>query len=112
MESQKEELLYKVVPYHIEKRGNLKMLGITYPVEYKQVKDTLVVHIKERLVPGDMEMVSNQLRLIFGEPVVLFALEPDISFFVAEPMSDTEVKEFRSVTILKETINETIPEEV
>lgn len=110
IENQKEELLYKVVPYFIEKRGNLKMIGVSCPVEYKQVKDTLVVHIKERLIPADMESVSSQLKQIFGEPVILFALEPDISFFVAEPMTEAETKEFRS--ILKETINENVLEEV
>lgn len=99
-----EENLYKIVPYHIEKRGNLKCLGIQYPVEYKYVKDVVVVHIKETLTPMDMQMVSAQLRVIFGEPIVLFALKPDITFFVAEPMTDEEVERFKSA--LTTTINQ------
>lgn len=87
--------LYKVVPYYVEKRGNLKMIGIDSRVEYKNVKESLVIHIKDKpLPPEDMEQVSNQLKTIFGEPIVLFVFEPDIDFFVAEPMSNEETEEF------------------
>jgi len=104
MENQKEEQLYKIVPCYVEKRGNLRTLGISSPVEYKEVKNTMVIHIKDKLAPSDLEAVSGQLRIIFGEPIVLFALESDISFFVAQPMTEEEVKEFKAVP-KKNTIN-------
>ncbi len=104
---EEEKLLYKVVPYYVEKRGNLKMLGINCPVEYKNVKGSLVIHIKDRLTPIDMELVSSQLKVIFGEPLVLFALEEDISFFITEPMSEAEIREFKSKSENVEVVNET-----
>jgi len=86
--------LYKIVPYYVEKRGNLKMAGIFRPVEYKIVRDILVVHVKEEMHPTDMELLTKDLQNIFGEPLLLFATNKDVSFFIAAPMSEKEVRDF------------------
>jgi len=89
--------LYKIVPYYEEKRGNLRMVGLEYPVEYKQIDNILLVHVKENLVPEAIALLSFQLKSVFGEGTLLLAFKNDVSFFVAEPMSDEEVKEFREI---------------
>jgi len=93
--SGQEEKLYKIIPYYEEKRGNLKMVGLEYPVEYKQIGNILIVHVKEDLAPEAMAVLSLQLKSVFGDGVILFAFKNDVSFFVAEPMTEKEVKEFR-----------------
>lgn len=95
-----EPKLYKIVPCKVENRGNLKMIGIDYPIEFQSVKNMLVVHIKEDLSSNVVNSISMQLRSIFGENVVLFALKKDISFFIAKPMTTKEVND-----LMKETLS-------
>jgi hypothetical protein len=82
--------IYKIVPYKCESRGNLKMIGLEYPVDFKEVGKLLVVHIRENMSSVDMAALTGQLRSVFGEETVLFALKEDVNFFVAEPMTDEE----------------------
>jgi len=86
--------LYKIVPYFVEKRGNLKMMGVPEPVEYKVVRDILVVHVKDDMSPDSISQLLQQLQVVFGEPLLLFAVKNDVSFFVAEPMTQKEVREY------------------
>jgi hypothetical protein len=90
-----EPKLYKIVPYYEENRGNLKMIGLEYPVLYKEIGNKLVVHIKEDLSQEAMSVIAFQLKTIFGEGTILFAFKNEVSFFVAEPMSDEEVMAFK-----------------
>jgi len=87
---------YKIVPCFVEKRGNLRVVGVEEPVEYKVVKDLLIVHVKENMGSQNMDQLNGQLRMIFGEPLLLFAFKNDVSFFVAKPMTEKEVKNFET----------------
>lgn len=87
-------LIYKIVPCYSEARGNLRMVGMDYPVEFKEVKNLLVVHVKEDLGSDVMFGISQQLKKVFGDQVVLFAFKNDVSFFVAEPMEAEEVEKW------------------
>jgi len=92
--------IYKLVPYKVEKRGNLKMIGLEYPVDFKEVGKLLVVHVREEMNAIDMANLTGQLRAVFGEETVLFALKEDVNFFVAEPMTSEEA------VVWKQTLKE------
>jgi hypothetical protein len=86
--------VYKITPCYVEDRGNLKMLGVNYPIEFKEVKNVLVVHIKEDLGSDIVFSISQQLKRVFGDQVILFAFKDDVSFFIAQPMAYEELEEW------------------
>lgn len=82
--------LYRVQPWYVEDRGNLRAYGISAPVKLIEVDDILVIHIKSNLSIQDMEQLNTKLRFIFGPFTLVFAFDSEIDFLTVKKMTPEE----------------------
>lgn len=82
--------LYKVQPWYIEDRGNLRAYGISAPIRLVNVDDLLVIHIKGDMSMQDMEALNMKLRYLFGPFTLVFAFQEDIEFLTVKKMTAEE----------------------
>lgn len=86
--------LYRVQPWYVEERGNLRAYGVSAPVKLIDVDDILVIHIKSNMSIQDMEQLNTKLKFIFGPFTLVFAFEADIEFLSVDRMSKVDTQEW------------------
>jgi hypothetical protein len=84
--------LIKLAPLYQEDRGNLRFLGVEAPVNFLNLKNFLVIHIKTDMPTDEMNMLNKRLRSVFGQETIVFTTACDIKFCCLEQVTPEEAE--------------------